>query len=56
MRINDRGSSSSTRSRYVPTEGVIAKTIQGGIADALGDSSYVLSVVKLVFLMLIPKN
>ena len=30
--------------------------LQGGIVDALRDSSYVLSVMQLVFLVLIPEN
>ena len=34
----------------------LPKKIQGGIADALRDSSYLLSVMKLMFLMLIPNN
>ena len=55
-RINGGGSSSPTRSRYATTTVDIAKILKGGIADTIRDSSYVLSVMKLVFLMLIPKN
>ena len=54
--INCRGSSSPNRSIYATTEGAIAKHLQQGITDAIRDSSYVLIVMKLVFLMLIPKN
>ena len=56
MRINGGGSSSPIRSRYATTEAAIAKLLQGGIADTIRGSSYVLSVMQLVFLMLIPKN
>ena len=55
MRINDGGLSSPTRSRYVKTEADIAKTLQGGIEYSISESSYVLSVMQLMFL-LIPKN
>ena len=50
-----QGSSIPTRSRYATTEAVI-KFLQGGISDALRDSPYVLSVMKLMFLIMIPKK
>ena len=56
MRINGRGSRIPTRSRYATIKAVLAIFIQGGISDALRDSSYVMSVMQLMFLMLIPKN
>ena len=55
MRIDGRGSIIPTRTRYTTTEAVIEK-LQGCIADALMQSSYVLSVMQLMLLMLIPKN
>ena len=56
IRINGGGSSSPTRSRYATNEAVIAKIIQGYIIDSLRESSDVLSVMQLMFLMLAPKN
>ena len=56
MRINGGGSRSPTRSRYATTKGEIVNFLQGGIADALREYSYVLSVIKLMFLTLIPNN
>ena len=54
MRINGGGSSSPTIIIYALTETAIKKKV--GISDALRDSSYVLSVIKLVLLVLRPKN
>ena len=56
MRINGGGSSCPTRSKYATTEAVIVFFKQGGIAYAIRFSSYVLSVVQIMFLMLIPKE
>ena len=56
MRINGGGSSSPTIIRYETTEGATEIFLQGGIEYTIRDSSYVLSVMKLTFLMLIPKN
>ena len=55
MRINGRGPSIPTRSKYATTKADIAKCLQGGIEDTLRESSYVLSFMKLMFLTLIPK-
>ena len=54
MRINGGGSSSPTIIIYALTETAIKKKV--GISDALRDSSYVLSVIKFIFLMLISNN
>ena len=56
MRINGVGSSISTTIRYAPTKVVIAKRLIGDISDELSDSSYVMSVMQLMFLILLPKN
>ena len=56
MRINGIGSSIPIRSRYAKTEAVIAEILQGGIAYVIRDSSYVLSVMQLMLLMLVSKN
>ena len=56
MRINGRGSSSPTRSRYATTKVAMTKNLKGGVVDAIRDSSDVLSVMQLMFLMLIPNN
>ena len=55
-RINSGGSGSPIRSRCAPTKAAIAKQLQGGIEYVLRESSYVMSVMQLMSLMLIPTN
>ena len=56
IRINGGESSRPTRSRYATTKAAIEIFLQGVIAYTIRDSSYVLSVMQLMFLMLTPKN
>ena len=56
MIINYGGSIRPTGSRYVTTKTDDANLLQVGITDAIRESSYVLGVKQLKFLMLIPKN
>ena len=56
MIINGGGSSITNRRIYATPEAAIGFFKRGGIADAIRDSYYVLSVMQLMFLMLIPNN
>ena len=56
MRINGGGSIRPTRIRYATTKEAIANFLQWGISYAIRESSYVLSVMQLMLLMMVPNN
>ena len=55
-RTNGVGSSRNIRSSYATTPAVTVKFLQGIIESAPRDSSFFMSVMQLIFLVLIPKN
>ena len=55
-RTNGGGLSRHIISNYAPTPVVTVNILQGGITSAPKDSSFVMSVIQLMLLMLIPKN